>query len=149
MNLGRHVDAFRRDLAAVAAVGGAEATAVVDKLAAAIESSLRLRVLEILADAARDLEAQLDDASVEVRLDERDPTLTVVADEDAPERPADDDLSARITLRLPEALKRRVEAAAAEEGISVNAWLVRTLDRSVDGRRARRLPTRVTGFARS
>ena len=148
MNLGAHVDAFRRDLTAIAAVGGAEATAVVERLAAAVESSLRLRVLEILADAARELEAQLEDAAVEVRLEEREPSLVVVAEEDPAERPADE-LSARITLRLPEPLKRRVEAAAADEGLSVNSWLVRALDRSLDGRRARRLPTRVTGFARS
>ena len=148
MNLDGHVDAFRRDLAAVAAVAGAEGTSLVERLAAAIESSLRLRVLEILADAARELEAQLDDARVEVRLDERDPRLVVV-DDDPTERPADDDLSARITLRLPDTLKRRIEVAAADEGVSVNAWLVRALDRSVDRRRARRLPTRVTGFAHS
>ena len=149
MHLGAHVDAFRRDLASIAAVGGAEATAVVERLAAAVESSLRLRVLEILADAARELEAQLEDAAVEVRLEEREPSLVVVAEDDPAERPADDELSARITLRLPEPLKRRVEAAAADEGLSVNSWLVRALDRSLDGRRARRLPTRVTGFARS
>jgi hypothetical protein len=34
---------------------------------------------------------------------------------------------ARITLRLPEALKERAERAAAEEGVSVNAWLVRAV----------------------
>ena len=41
---------------------------------------------------------------------------------------------ARITLRLPETLKASVEAAAAREGISVNAWLVQALARSIDRR---------------
>ena len=35
--------------------------------------------------------------------------------------------TARITVRLPETLKSQVEAAAEREGVSVNAYLVRTL----------------------
>ena len=35
--------------------------------------------------------------------------------------------TARITVRLPETLKAQVEAAAEREGLSVNAYLVRTL----------------------
>jgi hypothetical protein len=38
-----------------------------------------------------------------------------------------DDATARLTLRLPEPLKVQLEAAAAAEGLSVNAWLVRTV----------------------
>jgi hypothetical protein len=34
---------------------------------------------------------------------------------------------ARISLRLPEQLKTRAEEAAAREGSSVNAWLVRAV----------------------
>jgi hypothetical protein len=34
---------------------------------------------------------------------------------------------ARITLRLPESLKEQAERSAAEEGLSVNAWLVRAV----------------------
>jgi hypothetical protein len=35
--------------------------------------------------------------------------------------------TARITVRLPETLKAQIEAAAEREGVSVNAYLVRTL----------------------
>ncbi len=38
---------------------------------------------------------------------------------------AEDGPAARINVRLPEQLKARVEEAAAREGRSVNAWLVR------------------------
>jgi hypothetical protein len=38
---------------------------------------------------------------------------------------AEDGPAARINVRLPEQLKTRVEEAAAREGRSVNAWLVR------------------------
>jgi hypothetical protein len=37
-------------------------------------------------------------------------------------------------LRLPEPLKEQVERAAANEGISVNAWLVRAIGAAVSGR---------------
>ena len=40
----------------------------------------------------------------------------------------------RVTLRLPAALKRRVEASAALEGVPADAWIVRSLSRSVDPR---------------
>jgi hypothetical protein len=42
--------------------------------------------------------------------------------------------TARVTLRLPTALKRRVEASAALEGVPPDAWITRTLSRSVDPR---------------
>ena len=38
---------------------------------------------------------------------------------------AEDGPAARINVRLPEQLKITIEAAAAKEGRSVNAWLVR------------------------
>src|SRR5205823_2488652 len=35
--------------------------------------------------------------------------------------------TARVTLRLPEQLKPQIDEAAARAGLSVNAWLVRTV----------------------
>ena len=46
-----------------------------------------------------------------------------------------DDLSARITLRLPEGLKVQIEAVANSEGVSTNAWIVRALSRALEPRR--------------
>ncbi|TDE95885.1 hypothetical protein EXU48_06400 [Occultella glacieicola] len=43
---------------------------------------------------------------------------------------ADEDGSTtRISLRLPEGLKARVDDAASTEGLSVNSWLVRTIQK--------------------
>ncbi|CAM3444966.1 Toxin-antitoxin system HicB family antitoxin [Occultella aeris] len=43
---------------------------------------------------------------------------------------ADEDGSTtRISLRLPEGLKTRVDDAASTEGLSVNSWLVRTIQK--------------------
>jgi predicted HicB family RNase H-like nuclease len=64
----------------------------------------------------------------------------------ADEAAADEDLSSRITLRLPESVKARIETAAARQNVSLNTWLVRAAARGVDR------PTfgnRLTGFAQS
>ena len=49
--------------------------------------------------------------------------------DDAPAASLDlDDVStSRTTLRLPDALKSRVDEAAAADGVSVNTWLVRAV----------------------
>ncbi len=46
--------------------------------------------------------------------------------------PLDD--TARVTLRLPTGLKRRVEASARLEGITAETWVTGALARSVDPR---------------
>jgi hypothetical protein len=46
-----------------------------------------------------------------------------------------DDSSARITLRLPEALKGRIESAARSGGVSVNTWIVRAASAALSGAR--------------
>jgi hypothetical protein len=88
-----------------------------------------------------------------VRLAGRDPELVLVeepgATDEAPSFPGDD-TSARITLRLPEGLKVQVEAAAAREGVSTNAWIVRALARALEPRASRvRGGHRLQGFAQS
>jgi hypothetical protein len=67
---------------------------------------------------------------------------------------ADDAGQSRITLRLPDHLKGRMESAAAAGGLSVNAWLVRAITAALEspGRGSRPRPAvgkRYTGFARS
>ena len=48
-------------------------------------------------------------------------------DEPPAAAPADGDTDARITLRLPAALKVALEAAATAEGVSVNSYIIRRL----------------------
>ena len=81
-----------------------------------------------------------------------DPTFVFVEEQPQPAAPpsAEDEASARITLRLPEGLKAGIEAAASREGVSVNAWLVRALTREVSAPvRGPRVGSRLTGFAKS
>lgn len=143
-----YVEAIGHDLAAVAAVGARESEELVQRLAAALESSLRLRLLEVVTEVAQELSAQLRTGHIEVRLTGSNPELAFVEEEPEPPATVGDELSARISLRLPEALKARVETAAAREGVSVNTWLVQAIDRSARSQPPRS-GRRLTGFARS
>jgi predicted HicB family RNase H-like nuclease len=93
--------------------------------------------------------AQLPSGHVEVRISGQDVEMVYVEEEQAAGAPSGDDASARITLRLPEALKTSVEGAAAREGVSVNTWIVRALARALGGGRPPRVGSRLTGFGRS
>ena len=146
MEITPHVEAIRADLEAVAA--GDEATlAVAERLARALDSSLQLRLLDALGQVALELSDQLATGHVDVRLSGRDVRLVVVGDEPPAAPPAEDRGTARLTLRMPEGLKSRVETAAAREGVSTNAWLVRAVSSGLDQQPRRRIGNRVTGFA--
>jgi hypothetical protein len=150
MQLERFIDALEAELASVAAVGGEEAQATAERLSRALRSAAGLRFLEVLSEAALELSAQLPAGHVDVRLSGGEPSLVYVGEPDAEPAPAaEEGLSARITLRLPEPLKASIEAAAAREGVSVNTWLVRALTRSVSSPPRRRPGSRLTGYAKS
>lgn len=151
MQLEGYVQALREDLARVAAVGDETTARTADALSMALESSLGRRLQEALAEAALELNTQLKEGRVEVRVAGRDPELVYVADaEPAAAETPEGALDARITLRLPETLKARLEAAAAAHRVSMNTWLVQTLTRAVEPR-----PTvsggrhRLTGYGRN
>src|SRR5690348_10290201 len=150
MQLGSITEALESDLAAIASVGDDNVAAAADRLAQALRASLGMRLLDLLGEAALEVSAQLPSGHVEVRLAGQDPSLVYVADEaaEAPQ-PSEDGLNARISLRLPESLKGAVEIAASREGVSVNAWLVRALHRSVTSGPPRGPGGRMTGYARS
>jgi len=151
MQLDGYVEALRGDLVRVAAVGDESTARAAELLAVALESSFGRRLQEALAEAALELSPQLEDGRVEVRVVGGDPELVYV-NEAMPVQaePTDEASTARITLRLPETLKSRLEAAAATSGQSVNTWLVQALSRAVEPR-----PTtgghrrRLTGYGRS
>jgi HicB family len=154
MQMAPHITAIQADLAAAAALGDENTAEAARRLSDALASSLHLRLLDLLGDAALDVNGQLPAGHVEVRLAGREPELVYVSEpEQAPEpQPSSDDQSARITLRLPETLKAGVEAAADGEGVSTNTWIVRALARSLDSRaggRHSRGGNRIQGFARS
>lgn len=150
MQIEGYVQALREDLARVAAVGDESTAQAAELLAVALESSVGRRLQEALAEAALELTAQLDSGRIEVRIAGGDPELVLVREEEASHEPVDEAFSARITLRLPESLKVRVEAAAARDGASVNTWLVQALQRAAEPRRPSTASrNRLTGYGRS
>ena len=147
MEMARFVEALEADLAAVAAVGDEQTRAVAERVLQAIRGSAGLRLLDALGEAALEISAQLPEGHIEVRLVGQDPALVYVGEEAAPPEPtAEDGLTARITLRLPETLKASIEVNASREGISVNSWIVRALSRGTAGP-VQRSGKRLKGYA--
>jgi hypothetical protein len=156
MNLAQYVESLHRELMTAAEAGGEDTRALAERLTAPLESASRLVLLEALSAAANEITRELAPGSVDVRLRGRDPEFVVTSppphqsfdDADttstnngAPIGGAGDGGTSRMTLRLPEHLKVRIEEIAAREGLSVNAWLVRALAAALepgDERRVRR-----------
>src|SRR6266851_3756302 len=129
MQIDGYVQALRDDLTRVAAIGDESTARAAELLAVALESSLGRRLQEALGEAA----------------------LELVRDEESgPSESPDEAFTARITLRLPESLKARLEDAASGHGVSVNTLLVQALQRHLEPRSpsggSRR---RLTGYGRS
>jgi len=150
MQLEPHVQALRAELAGIADLGDEQVAAAAERLSNALGPTLSLRLLGLLSEAALEVSAQLPTGHVELRLAGQEPSLVYVEHEEAaPAPPAEDGLTARITLRLPDSLKASVEAAAAREGVSVNTWLVRALARAVESRPRSGPGRRLSGYGRS
>jgi hypothetical protein len=150
MQIDGYVQELREDLLRIAAVGDESTARAAELLALALESSLARRFQEALTEAALELSAQLESGYVEVRVTGGDPELVLVRDEPSEPAGGDDAFTARITLRLPESLKRRLEEAAAREGVSVNSWIVRALGRDAGTtRHGGSSRNRLTGYGRS
>jgi hypothetical protein len=157
MDLMPYVENLRRELAVAAEAGGPDARALAERLTGALESAARLTLLEALSAAADEITSDLAPGSVEVRLRGSDPAFVVTPPQTVPSSgsaagggaetvraavsppgtthaappvgppSAEEGGTARMTLRLPEHLKVRVEEAAGRQGMSVNAWLVRAV----------------------
>jgi hypothetical protein len=145
MQINRYAEALREDLVGVAAVGDESTARAAELVSVALESAFARRL-----QGALELSSQLDHGRIEVRVAGADPQLVFVDDE-AGARPetADEALTARITLRLPESLKSRLDAAAAASGMSVNTWLLQALTRLLEPREsAGGSRHRLTGYGR-
>ena len=157
MDLSPYVDAVRADLEATAAAGTPETQATATLLSGALDASLRLCLLDALSALAAEVTAS-GDVEVELRVHGREPQVVVTRptpdtpEPAAAERLDDDDRgTARLTVRLPEALKERAEEQAGRDGLSVNAWMVRAVHGALSPAPSAhaRGPRRTTGYARS
>ena len=145
MDLTPYVDTLRRELAVAADAGGEDARALAERLSAPLDSAARLVLLEALSAAAAEITRDLAPGSVDLRLRGREPSFVVtspVPDQpfaepappaaDVPVPPEGEEATARISFRLTEHLKSRVEEAAGQAGLSVNAWLVRAASAALE-----------------
>lgn len=142
MQLQPYVAQVQAQLAAAAALGDGQTRAVAEALSTAAEPAIRLALLGATSAAADEITAALLDSpgapAVAVRVDGDELRVDVRVGELAPEpeparTPTDEENSSRISLRLPEGLKGRVEAAARAEGVSTNSWILRALEGSLTG----------------
>jgi len=135
MNLSPYVDDLQRQLALAAESGAEDTQVVAQRLTAALEAAARVVLLDALSTAAGEITRDLAPGSVDLRLRGREVEFVVTqphSEGESDERAAapldlDDVSTSRTTLRLPDALKVRVDEAAAADGVSVNTWLVRAV----------------------
>ena len=150
MELEPHIDGLRAEIQRLAELGDEQAAAAAARLSDALGPTLSLRLLGLLSEAALEVSSQLPSGHVELRLAGQEPSLVYVADEaHAQPAAADDGLMARITLRLPDTLKSSLEAAASQEGVSLNTWIVKALARGLTIAASSRIGSRLTGFGQS
>ncbi len=150
MKMSLVVDGLRSDVVAVGELGDETVAEVAERIADLLGRSVPGRVLDLLSDAAAELTATLPDGRVDIRIAGDDVDMTYVEDDLGSVTPVGDgdELSARITLRLGEGLKSRLEESAAAEGVSVNTFIVRALERGMSSNRGRnaRAGNRLHGY---
>ncbi len=133
MQIDTHLSRVHEQLVAAAALGDDRTREIAEALSTAAVPALRLALLAAVSEIADEITAALLDhpgsPAVAVRIAHDDVAIDVRSvaptDDASPARPADGEPNARISLRLSDALKADIDAAAERDGVSVNTWLVR------------------------
>jgi hypothetical protein len=148
MQLTSLLDAMRNDLLQMAQLGDPAVAAAVERMVPVLDGPWSVRVLGLATEFATEVSAALPAGHVEVRLRGSDVGFVYVEEKpSAPLSAADADPAARITLRLPAALKDQVEREAAREGVSVNSWIAGAVAGALGRRRSAR--RHLTGFGQA
>ena len=147
MDLSPYLESVRSGVAQASALADEQTQHIAERLGTAMEASTRLALIEALSDAAGTISAELAPSSVELRMVGSDPEFvisvqtaeaepTLLLPESEPDgeatgesstAEAEDEPVARVTLRLPQSVKMRVDEMASTDGISTNAWLIRAV----------------------
>jgi hypothetical protein len=148
MNLSGYVTQVRDGVTQAAALADDHTRQIAERLAGAVDASTPHAHIQALSDAAGTISADLAPSSVELRMVGQDPefVVSVHADESEPTmlypesgsntsgpsigesaEDSDEEPVARISLRLPQSVKVKVDEMAAADGISTNAWLTRAV----------------------
>ena len=116
---------------------------VAERIADVLGRSVPGRILDVLSDAAAELAATLPDGRVDIRVAGRRRDADLRRGRTGSGCRTDgegDEQSARISLRLGEGLKARLEAVRRPRAMSVNTFIVRTLERGTSNNRSRGAP---------
>ncbi len=153
MELTPYLEAIARDLDRATALADDSTRELTQRVVSVLEPGLRLAMVQLLSDGAAQLTAELGGPVVTIRMEGREPSWHIARD-DSPaatpttSEPDDDESTARVTVRLPEALKRRSESAAQSSGQSLNTWIIQALRRATSSEHsANRSSRRITGWA--
>jgi hypothetical protein len=156
MDLETYLESIRRSVHNATALADDQTRSVAERLAATLDDAGKLALIAALSDAAAEISRDLSPGSVELRMAGTRPEFVVTPapgqltagddhEEDEQDQPVQPELdadepTARITLRLPVSVKAKVDEAAAAEGLSANAWLMRTVLGALSGGRGQRPP---------
>jgi hypothetical protein len=135
MELGQYVSDLQRQLVDAAENGTDDTRAIAQRLAGGLDAAARLVLLDALSAAVGEITRDLAPGSVDLRLRGREIEFVVAQPNTEPDTheqasagvDLDDASTSRTTLRLPDAVKARVDEAAAADGVSVNTWLIRAV----------------------
>ena len=148
MDLADYVTQVRDGVTQAATLADEHTRQVAERLGGVLDASTRLALIQALSDAAGTISAELAPSSVELRMVGQNPEFVVSVHNTESEptflRPesqsttqdqfgaatteeSEDEPVARISLRLPQSVKVRVDEMAAADGISTNAWLTRAV----------------------
>ncbi len=140
MNIDPYIEKLRASLRAAAELGGDEGRAAAERVGTALEPAARLAIMEAVTQAAAEISSELPSGAIGVRLAGEGLEFQFNrGPESYPEPPAppaadeDEALTARVTLRIPEAVKARIEEFAAAAGVSLNSWIVNALRQATQG----------------
>src|SRR5439155_226877 len=123
MNLTIVLEGIQEDLQGLAELGDERSAQVARRLGEALGSNLRLKLFDLLSQAAVEGNSKLPFGHIEVRLAGQEPELVFV---DSPAEGAGnvgEELSARISLRLPESLKAaRRWSSTCRSAAAASTW---------------------------
>ena len=155
MQTAQFIEALQSDLRELAQLGGDELVQAAHRLEGAVKQSATLRLIDALTQVALEVSSQLPNGHLDVRLAGQDPELVYVEEEgEEPQaQSAEDGLTARITLRLPESLKvarrdgRGGRGCLGQHVARPGARSARCRAAAAAGRSSR--DKRITGYAQS
>lgn len=154
MQLNTYLSAVAYDLDRATQLADDATRDVARRLVTVLEPGLRMAMVQLLSDAAAQLTSELPGTLVTIRMVGREPVWHVASPDnheavDVPvDSTSDEEGTARVTVRLPEAVKRRADAAAQSAGQSLNTWMIHAVRRATSSESAaNRSSRRITGWA--